>query len=164
MRQIKPLIGSMMVSFTDAYMRHSASCVNNFISTSIPLSIHTVLIRCSALTVSCSEGVNRSVHLTCFQRVFLCLQKLFDPHGINRVKEKPFISITLGTLWPKQNRIHSSDDILKSIFFNDDEIWISIKISLNFVTNGPIDNTSALVQIMAWSWAGAKPSSEPMLD
>ena len=72
--------------------------------------------------------------------------------------------MTLGTLWPKQNIINSSDDILKFIFFNDDEFWISIKLSSNFVPNGPTDNTSSLVQVMAWDRADDKPLSEPMWD
>ena len=34
------------------------------------------------------------------------------------------------------------------------KIWISIKISLNFIPKGPINNIQALIQIMAWykSW------------
>ena len=38
-----------------------------------------------------------------------------------------------------------------------------IKISLKFVPKGPIDNISALVQIMAWRRSGDKPLSEPMM-
>ena len=32
-----------------------------------------------------------------------------------------------------------------------------------FVPKGPIDNDTALVQIMACRWTGDKPSSEPMM-
>ena len=56
---------------------------------------------------------------------------------------------------------HSPDDILKCIFLNEN-VWISLKISLNFVPKGPINNIPALVQIMAWRSAGDKPLSEPM--
>ena len=38
-----------------------------------------------------------------------------------------------------------------------------LKISLNVIPYGPIDNKSALVQIMAWRWTGDKPVSEPMM-
>ena len=38
-----------------------------------------------------------------------------------------------------------------------------IKISMNFVPKGPIDNNQALIQIMAWRRIGDKPLSEPML-
>ena len=40
---------------------------------------------------------------------------------------------------------------------------IFIEISLKCVPNGPIDNKSALVQIMAWCRTGDKPLSEPMM-
>ena len=36
-------------------------------------------------------------------------------------------------------------------------------ISLKFVSKGPINNISALVQIMAWRRSGDKPLSEPMM-
>ena len=45
-------------------------------------------------------------------------------------------------------------------FFNEN-IWISIKISLKFVPKGPINNISALVHIMAWRRLGDKPLFEP---
>ena len=38
-----------------------------------------------------------------------------------------------------------------------------IKISLKFVTNGPINKISAFVQIMVWRRSGDKPLSEPMM-
>ena len=38
-----------------------------------------------------------------------------------------------------------------------------MQISLEFVTNGPIDNSSALVQVMACRLFGGKPLPEPML-
>ena len=41
--------------------------------------------------------------------------------------------------------------------------WFSIKISLNFVPKGQINNISALVQKMAWRRPGDKPLSEPMM-
>ena len=42
-----------------------------------------------------------------------------------------------------------ADDIFKHIFLNEN-IRISIEISLKFVPNDLIDNTSALIQVMAW--------------
>ena len=42
-------------------------------------------------------------------------------------------------------------------------MWILIKILLKFVPEGPINNISALVQIMAWRQPGDKPLSEPMM-
>ena len=55
-----------------------------------------------------------------------------------------------------------ADNTLKHKFVNEN-ILISIKISLKFVSKGPINNIPALVQIMAWRWPGDKPLSEPMM-
>ena len=53
-------------------------------------------------------------------------------------------------------------DTFKHIFLNEN-VRISIKISLKFVPKGPINNNPALVQIMAWRRSGDKPLSEPMI-
>ena len=50
----------------------------------------------------------------------------------------------------------------QTYFFFNENVWISIKISLKFVPKGPID-IPALVQIMAWRHPGDKPLSEPMI-
>ena len=68
----------------------------------------------------------------------------------------------LNTLRPGQNGRRFADDSLKCIFLNEN-VRISIKISLKFVPNGPINNISALVQKMAWRRPGDKPLSEPMM-
>ena len=49
---------------------------------------------------------------------------------------------------PEQNRRHFADNIFKHVFLNEN-IGISIQISLKFVPKGPIDNKSALVRVMA---------------
>ena len=68
----------------------------------------------------------------------------------------------INTLRPRQNGRRFADDTFKCIFLNEN-VWISIKISLNFVPKGPINNIPALVQIMAWRRPGDKPLSEPMM-
>ena len=68
----------------------------------------------------------------------------------------------VNTLRPRQNGRHFSDDIFKWIFLNEN-VWISINISLKFVPRGPINNILTLVQIMAWRRPGDKPLSEPMM-
>ena len=50
----------------------------------------------------------------------------------------------LNTLRPRQNGRHFPDDIFKCIFFNEN-VLISIKISLKFVPKGQINNIPALV-------------------
>ena len=73
-----------------------------------------------------------------------------------------FNSGLVNTLRPRRNRRHFTYDIFKCIFLNEN-VWISVKISLKFVPNGPIDNIPALVQIMAWRRWGDKPLFEQMM-
>ena len=68
----------------------------------------------------------------------------------------------INTLRSRQNCRHFADGIFKHIFLNEN-VWISIKISLKLVPKGPIDNVLALVQIMTWHCPGNKPLSEPMM-
>ena len=55
-----------------------------------------------------------------------------------------------------------TDDFSNCISMNEN-LCISIRISLKFVPKGPIDNKWALVQVMAWRQIGNKPLSEAML-
>ena len=74
--------------------------------------------------------------------------------------------LRINTLRPKQNGCRFPDDIFKCIFFNEN-VWISLKISLKIVPNNiPAlvpNNIPAFVQIMAWRRPGDKPLSEPMI-
>ena len=70
--------------------------------------------------------------------------------------------LRLQTLGPRQNGLYFADDTFKRIFLNENaRIWI--EISLKFVPKGPINNSPALVQIMAWRRPGDKPLSELMM-
>ena len=64
----------------------------------------------------------------------------------------------LKTLRPRQNGCHFPEGI-----FLNWNVWILIKISLEFIPKGPINNIPALVQIMAWHWIGDQTLSEPMM-
>ena len=55
---------------------------------------------------------------------------------------------------PGQNGRLFADDIFICIFMNE-KFCILVKISLKFVSKGPIDSNPALVQIMAWRRIGA---------
>ena len=68
----------------------------------------------------------------------------------------------VNTLRPRQNGRHFPDDIFKCTFLNEN-ISISIKISIKFVSKGPINNIPTLVQIMACHRPGDKPLSEQMM-
>ena len=64
----------------------------------------------------------------------------------------------INTLRPNQDGRHFPDDI-----FLNENAWILINVSLNFVPKVPIHNMLALIQIMAWHQQSDKPSSEPMM-
>ena len=68
----------------------------------------------------------------------------------------------VNTLRPRQNGRRFPDDIFKYIFLNEN-VWISLKISLKFIPKVRINNIPASVQIMAWRWPGDKPLSETMM-
>ena len=65
-------------------------------------------------------------------------------------------------LRPRQNGRHFADDTLNRIFLNEN-VRISIAISLKFAPKGSINNIPTLVQIMAWRRPGDKPLSESMM-
>ena len=51
---------------------------------------------------------------------------------------------------------------VESISLNKN-VWVSIRMTLEFVHKGPINNIAALVQIMAWRRLSDKTLSEPMM-
>ena len=71
-------------------------------------------------------------------------------------------NIWVNTLRPRQNGRRFAEDTFQRIFLNGN-VRISITISLKFLPNVPINNITALVQIMAWRRSGDKPLSEPMM-
>ena len=75
---------------------------------------------------------------------------------------KTWSNFTISTLRPRQNGRRFADDTFRCTFLNEN-VRILIKISLKFVSKGPIKNIPALVQIMAWRRSGDKPLSEPMM-
>ena len=73
-----------------------------------------------------------------------------------------FVIVIINTMRPRQNGGHFPDNIFKWAFLNEN-VWISVKISLKFVPKGPFHNIPALIQIMAMCWPGDRPLSEPMM-
>ena len=68
----------------------------------------------------------------------------------------------INTLRPRQDCRHFTDDIFYCIFLNKN-VCISIQISLKFVLKGPVDDTSALDQLVFWYQTGDKPLPESMM-
>ena len=63
-------------------------------------------------------------------------------------------------LWPRQNGRQGRQ--FQMHLFNED-VWISLRISLKFVSNGPINNILAMVLVMAPCLPGNRPLSEPVM-
>ena len=72
------------------------------------------------------------------------------------------ITLFVNSFRPRRNRRHLADDIFKYISLNEN-VLISIEISLKFISKGPINTIPALVQLMAWYRPGDKPLSEPVM-
>ena len=66
------------------------------------------------------------------------------------------------THWDWDKMVVISQTTVDNKILLNKNICILIKISLNFVPKGPINNIPALVQIIAWRRPGVKPLSEPM--
>ena len=84
-----------------------------------------------------------------------CWHRSLSPYGVTRPH-------WVNTLWPRQNCHHFTDGIFIG-FFLDENLWLSLKISLKLVPKVWINNIQALVQIMAWHRPGDKPLSGPMM-
>ena len=104
----------------------------------------------NALAIWSIESKQR---ITMFRLFWNCTAQ--KSHHINWLSD-------VNTLRPRQNGHRYADDIFKRIFLNEN-IRISIKISLKFVPKGPVDNNPALVQTMAWRRSGDKSLSEPLM-
>ena len=68
----------------------------------------------------------------------------------------------VNTLRLRQYGRYFPDDIFKRICLNEN-VSISLKISLKFVPKVQFNNIPALLQIMVWRRPGDKPLSEPMV-
>ena len=106
------------------------------------------------LLVSASKVRHQSIHL--FSIYFLLWVNMIIA-GVLVPSWK-----TVNTLRPRQNGLHFPDDIFKWIFLNEN-VWISINISLKFIPRDPMHNIPTLVQVMAWCRPGDKPLFEPMM-
>ena len=98
---------------------------------------------------------SKNISLYCLDKVTGCAISM-------SISNNSWNGENLNTLRPRQNGQHFAEDIFKRIFFNEN-VWISIKISLKFVPKRPINKIPALFQMMAWRRPGDKPLSEAMV-
>ena len=105
--------------------------------------------------VSRSQWVNLLSEVMCVCVSFwMIFSAASDENFIKRMTDCSILVVELGpddfnTLRLRQNGRHFEDNIFECIYFNEN-ICISIKISLKFVPRGLIDNKVTLVQIMVW--------------
>ena len=79
---------------------------------------------------------------------------VFFVDSLNNLLKKQLISyIKAETKWPP----------FSGQYFQMHFLWISFKISLRFVPDGPINNILVLIQTVAWCGSGKKPLSESMM-
>ena len=96
-------------------------------------------------------------------RTTVAISVFLNGHCLMKTRVSSFEDVpAINTLRPRQNGRRFADDTFRRIFLNDN-VRISIKISLKFVPKGPINNNPALVQIMAWRRSGDNPLSEPVM-
>ena len=143
--------------------------------------IWSSLLQCSSAGGWCQSGCQRPRFMSSTQQAVVstragCRYELqpSSTTGCHRAGMWSPIASGSGRLWwvngsqwtntlrPRWNEQHFADDIFKRIFFNEN-VWISIKISLKFVPKGAINKIPALFQIMAWRRPGDKPLSGTML-
>ena len=115
-----------------------------------------------------SSNSNLNLSVVCFYPTylgFLCfiIMWCFNDHKSNALWKWQHILTYSDTLMLRQNGRHFPDNILKCIFLNDN-VWISINLSLKFVPKGQINNIPAPVPIMAWCLPGDKPLSKPIMS
>ena len=91
------------------------------------------------------------------------MRKLVSVHFYSFLHTSKSLMTPLNTLRLRQNGRHFADDNFKHIIFLNENVRISIKISLKFVPKDPINNIPALVQIMAWHRPGDMLLSEPIM-
>ena len=122
--------------------------------TNYSLAVSYFLCQCSTITInSLFYIINWWVNM-CHSFFHSSKPDVTDGYPLYR----PFNSLR-----PRQNGRYFTDDTFKRIFWNEN-VWISIKISLKFVSKGPINNIPVLVKIMAWRRPGDKPLViEPMM-
>ena len=91
--------------------------------------------------------------------VCIVVAQLSDMHDFT---SRLMVALWINTLRPRQNGRHFADEVFKCFFLNEN-VQISLKISLKFVPKGPINNIPALVHIMPWCRPGDMPLGEPVM-
>ena len=114
----------------------------------------------------CLQGIHQSLvdspHKEAIMQFFITLGTSQRPSYIQWEYLHPERGCTYHPSPPGHNGRRFANNIFKCIFMNE-MFWLSIRISLKFVTKGPFGNKPALVQVVAWRGTGGMPLPEPMV-
>ena len=106
--------------------------------------------------------LEQNTYLWLYQKTYNLLLDCPSTSEMTIVSYELNLLLHINTLRPRRNGHHFADDLFKYIFLNENA-WILIEISLKFVPICQINNTPALVQIMAWHQLGDKLLSESVM-
>ena len=132
-----------------------------FVSRDIGLWIHRqeTSQRCDSLWSTFSQWMMTASFAALTVLIFTDLSLICSSLTSRNIRQR---ITSLNKSLPGQNGRRFEDDIFKCIFMNL-KLCVFIRISLTFVPKFPINNITALVQIIAWRRPGDNPLSEPMM-
>ena len=119
----------------------------------------------------CGEFIgDRWIHLTkASDAEFWCVFYLSLNTRLSKQSRRWWFQTPSSSLWRRCDDIEAETTLqtfprryFKCTYLNEN-VWISLKISLAFVSKLRINNIPALFQIMAWRRPGHKPFSETMV-
>ena len=120
------------------------------VKSAYPTLFHLLQLCCTGLKIKVPNQKVTCYKITCLAHLWVNLMH----HTYNVASSN--------TLKPRQNGHHFADDPFKRIFVNK-PVKISIKVTLQCVPKGQINNIPALVQKMAWPLPNDKPWPKPMV-
>ena len=124
-------------------------------------------MKSSCVSRSAKESTTLTWKLCCHSQIRFCSsheQRDFFHQGemFSNAIMVSFCAVPL-THWGRNKMADISQTTTSNAILLNENIWISLKLSLKFVPKGRINNIPALVQIMAWRRPGDKPLSEAMM-
>ena len=167
----RPFVKKMASQFKDCMVPTSLEfmdiCQYNQNRTSFHLSFGTcgrIFVDKWAKNIYAEGALNSGLHIERHVETYIWNPKLWQVTVKYQYQcyNSPDEKSEFNSLRPRPTRRHFADDIFKRIFENENE-WISPRISLKFVPDVRINNIPTLVQITAWRRPGDKPLSEPMM-
>ena len=110
----------------------------------------------------CIEEAASSYLIQCWPSSLMHVCIVWHHWLMNLLQLTFIIIIIVNILRPRQNGHHFPHEKFKCIFLKKN-VWISLRISLKYVSKVRVNNIPSLVQIMAWHWPGDKLLSEQMM-